>query len=74
MEPINMLERRLELFPAKFCWRGRIYEVDSVSECKTMTNPAGRREVYHFWVRCAGQQLHLSQQLASGQWMLQPYE
>jgi len=71
MEPINMLERQLELFPAKFSWRGRIYEVESVTECKTVTAPSGRSEAYHFLVRCEGKLLHLSQVLASGQWVLQ---
>lgn len=71
MEPINMLEQHLNLFPAKFCWQGRVYQIDSVTECKTITNPLGRSEAYHFWVRCEGKSMHLSQMLASGQWVLQ---
>ncbi len=71
MESINMIERRLNLFPAKFYWRGQLYEVEAVAECKTMMAPSGRSEAYHFWVRCQGQLLHLSQALSSGQWVLQ---
>lgn len=71
VEPINMLERRLNLFPAKFSWRGRIYQVDAVAECKTVTASSGQSEAYHFWVRCEGELLHLSQLLSSDQWMLQ---
>jgi hypothetical protein len=71
MEPINMLEYRLNLFPAKFRWRGRVYRIDAVTECKTVNNPAGRSEAYHFWVRCEGKLLHLSQLLTTKQWLLQ---
>lgn len=71
MEPISMLERRSDLFPAKFSWRGQVYRVEAVTECKTETAPSGRSEAYHFWVRCRGQLLHLSQSLASDQWLLE---
>jgi hypothetical protein len=71
MESIRMLERRSNLFPAKFSWRGHIYKVEAVTECKTETTPSGRSEAYHFWVRCEGKSLHLSQMLSSGQWSLQ---
>ena len=72
MEPIDILERRLNLFPAKFSWRGRIYQVEAVTECKTETAPSGRSQAYHFWVRCNGHLLHLSQSLSSDQWLVQP--
>jgi hypothetical protein len=65
-----MLERSLNLFPAKFSWRGQIYQVEAVTECKTETAPSGGSEAYHFWVRCRGRLLHLSQSLASDQWLL----
>ena len=71
MEPIKMLEQRLNLFPAKFNWQGEIYQVDAVNECKTTTSPSGRIEAYHFWVGCAGRRLHLCQNLSTGQWLLQ---
>ncbi len=71
MEPIKVLECRLNLFPAKFSWRGRVYQIEAVTECKTITAPSGQSEAYHFWVRCEGKLLHLSQMLASGQWLLQ---
>ncbi len=71
MEPINVLEHRFNWFPAKFRWRGRVYSVESVTECKTVTAPTGRSETYHFWVRCEGKLWHLSQILSSGQWVLQ---
>lgn len=71
MEPITVLECRLGLFPAKFSWRGQIYRVEAVAECKTETTPSGRSRAYHFWVRCQGRLWHLSRQLASGQWVMQ---
>lgn len=70
-EPIKMLERRFELFPAKFSWRGRIYEIDAVNECKTTPGNQGDSAVYHFWVRCGGESLHLCQELSSDFWILQ---
>ena len=71
-EPIKMLERRFELFPAKFAWRGRIYKIEAVNECKTIPESGGHSASYHFWVRCEGQSLHLCQELSSDFWMLQP--
>ncbi len=71
MEPINMLECRLNLFPAKFYRQGNIYNVEAVVECQTDIVPSGRSDVYHFWVRCEGKLLHLRQGLVSGQWALQ---
>jgi hypothetical protein len=70
-EPIMMLERRFNLFPAKFSWRGRVYEIEAVNECKTIPRGQGDSPVYHFWVRCGGQSLHLCQESSSDFWMLQ---
>lgn len=72
MEPIQILEQRFNLFPAKFSWRGQIISIDAVAECRTELAPSGRSEVYHFLVRANGKFLHLSQRLASGQWWLLP--
>jgi hypothetical protein len=69
-EPIKMLERRFNSFPAKFYWQGRVYEVEAVNECKTVTVGSDDSGMYHFWVRCNGRQLHLSEILASGDWLL----
>ena len=71
MEPIKMLEQHLNLFPAKFNWHGRVYQVDAVNECKTTISRSGQIEAYHFWVGCAGKRLHLCQNLSTGQWLLQ---
>ncbi len=69
-ESIKMVERRFGLFPAKFWWRGRVYQVDAVNECQTMTDRLGQNTTYHFWVRCDGQMFHLSEVLPPGQWSL----
>lgn len=68
-ESINMLECRFNLFPARFAWRGQVFEVEAVNECKTIAHPAGA--IYHFWVRCEGQFLHLIHHLHSDCWALQ---
>lgn len=71
-ENVNMLECKLNIFPARFNWRGREYQVDAVNECKTETRQIGAQDaMYHFWVRCEGQLLHLSHTLNSGRWMMQ---
>jgi hypothetical protein len=69
-ETIKMLERRFSHFPARFSWRGRVHQVEAVNECKTVTNPWDDKTVYHFWVRCNGQQVHLSEVSPSGDWIL----
>ncbi len=70
VESIKMLERRFNFFPAKFYWRGRVYKIDAVNECKTVTNPWDGGAMYHFWVRCNGQMLHLCEELPNGHWLL----
>jgi len=71
-ETVQMLECKLNLFPARFHWRGREYRVEAVNECKTETRRSGARDgMYHFWVRCEGQLLHLSHALDSGCWAMQ---
>lgn len=64
-ENVNMLEYRFDTFPAKFSWRGRVYQVDAVNECKT------RHWAYHYWVKCDGQMLHLVHRLRTNRWQLQ---
>ncbi len=71
METVRMLECRSNLFPAKFYWRGRVYSVDAVNECKTFIRRQGLSDAdYHFWVRSEGNQMHLIHSLHSGQWAL----
>ncbi len=70
IESINMLERRFNLFPAKFYWRGQVHNIDAVNECKTITNDGFNRATYHYWVRCDGQLFHLSEVLPTGHWLL----
>jgi hypothetical protein len=72
MEPIKILEQRFNLFPSKFLWRGVTFNVEAVTECKTVLAPSGRSEAYHFWVRVNGRLWHVGQWLTSGQWWLQP--
>jgi len=67
-ESIKVLERRFDIFPAKFFWRGQVHRVDAVNECKTVTNY--QQSQYHFWVRCDGQMYHLCEVLPAGQWLL----
>lgn len=64
-EKVNMLEYRFDTFPASFSWRGRIYQIEAVNECKTQP------QAYHYWVRCEGQMLHLIHSLPSNRWALQ---
>jgi len=72
LESIKMLECQLDLFPARFSWRGKIYQVDAVNECKTITlQPGEASPVYHFWVKCEGKLLHLVHILSSNYWGLQ---
>jgi hypothetical protein len=44
-ESIRMIERRFDIFPAKFDWRGRVYRVDAVNECKTITDTRGGQSI-----------------------------
>ena len=67
-ESVSMLERRFDTFPAKFSWRGRIYRVDAVNECKTTTRQHGIQATFHYWVRCDGQLFHLKEAVPSGRW------
>lgn len=71
METISVLERRFDLFPARFCWQGQIYEVEAVTECRTEICGYDKGETYHFWVRCKGHLFHLRQVVALDRWILQ---
>ena len=68
-ETIEMLERRFDGFPAKFSWRGRVYRIDAVNECKTITS-GSELGMYHFWVRSNGQRFHLCEMLPKSRWLL----
>ena len=67
-ENITVLEYRFDWFPAKFCWKDRIYQIDAVNECKTVS--ATHAPIYHFWVRCEGRLLHLMHFMQSNRWAL----
>jgi hypothetical protein len=67
-ESIRMIERRFDIFPAKFDWRGRVYRVDAVNECKTITDTRGVPAAFHYWVRCDDQRFHLEEIVPSGHW------
>ena len=69
VESIKMLERRFDLFPAKFYWRGQVHNVDAVNECKTITSLWDDKTMYHYWVRCDVRLMHLCQE-ASGDWLV----
>lgn len=69
-EAIEMIERRFSWFPLKFSWRGRIYEVDAVNECKTVTNRWDQCGMHHYWVRSGDQLFHLCEVLPRSQWVL----
>ncbi len=72
LETVKMLEYQLDLFPAKFYWRNKVYRIDAVNECKTVTlQPGETSPVYHFWVRCEGNLLHLVHIISSNYWGLQ---
>lgn len=70
-ESIKVVERRFNLFPVKFNWRGAVHQIDVVNECKTDIDNWNNRTTYHYWVRCDGQLFHLYEVLPSGQWFLQ---
>jgi hypothetical protein len=67
LEAIKMLEFKFGLFPYKFLWRDRVYEVDAVNEVKTITE---FDPVYHFWVRSQGQMFHLRYVVNTDLWAL----
>lgn len=69
-ENIQMLERRFDLFPARFAWRGRVYRVDAVNECKTIANRYDTQGMHHFWVRADGQLLHLCEVFPQSDWLI----
>ena len=69
---VQILERRFEIFPSKFSWRGRIYRVDAVNECKTTTHRQGIQATFHYWVRCDDQLFHLKEVVPSGHWSVHP--
>ncbi|HRV96768.1 MAG TPA: hypothetical protein P5526_31730 [Anaerolineae bacterium] len=69
-EPIQMLERRFNLFPARFTWRGRVYHVDAVNECKTMSGRFDSHGMHHYWVRSDGQLLHLCEVFPRNDWLI----
>lgn len=69
-ESIQMLERRFNLFPARFTWRGRIYTVDAVNECKTVTSRYADQGMHHFWIRADGQMLHLCEIFPHSDWLI----
>ena len=71
MNAIKILERRFNLFPAKFNWQGRIHHIDAVNECKTDIDNWSNQTVHHYWVRCDGQLFHLREVLPDGKWFLQ---
>jgi hypothetical protein len=67
-ETIKIVERRFNAFPAKFNWRGSLYRVEAVNECKTVADKYGALTGFHYWVRCDGRLYHLEEALPSGQW------
>jgi hypothetical protein len=69
-ETIQMLERRFNWFPAKFSWQGRVYTVDAVNECKTVTDRWSEGGMHHFWVRSAGRRFHLCEVWPRSRWIL----
>lgn len=69
-EVIQMLERRFNLFPARFVWRGRVYHVDAVNACKTITSRSASQGMHHFWVRSNGQMLHLGEIFPRSDWLI----
>lgn len=69
-EAIQMLERQFNLFPARFAWRGQIYDVDAVNECKTVTSRSAAQGMHHFWIRSNGQMLHLCEIFPRSEWLI----
>lgn len=64
-EQITVLEYRNHWFPARFCWRGREYEIEVVNECRT------ERTQHHFLVRCEGVIIQITHLVLTDRWILQ---
>lgn len=69
-EPIQVIERRFGLMPAKFNRNGQVIQVDAVEECWTEMGYLRRNVFYHFRVRCGQDRYHLSENTASGAWTM----
>lgn len=66
-EPIDLLARSHDYFPAAFRWRGRRFEVLSVEKCWKEQRPAAQRL---FRVRCATGSFELAQTVAGDTWQV----
>lgn len=64
-EPIELLSRRYDYFPASFRWRGRRFQVMAVRKCWTTQTPVPRRR---FRVRCVEGIFELEHDLRADIW------
>lgn len=71
-EAVEILERRFQLFPSVFRWRGRLYHVDAVERCWTVSrrNYRRRRERHYFQVLCGDGTFELYQDVSANTWHL----
>ncbi len=69
-EPIEVQQRRFGTFPKTFMHRGRIYTVQAVERCWTVSKRGGRVERHHFRVRCRQGTFELYQNVQHDTWYL----
>jgi hypothetical protein len=64
-EPVELLARRHDYFPASFRWHGRRFDVAAVEQCWTLKGSPLRRV---FRVRCQAGRFELEQRVAGDVW------
>jgi hypothetical protein len=71
-EAIEMVERRFQLLPHIFRWRGRLYRVSAVERYWTVPKPEWRRRVvgHYFRVQCAEGTFEVYQDVRANTWHL----
>jgi hypothetical protein len=71
-EAIEMVERRFQLFPKTFRWRGRLHRVVAVERCWTVSRAGWRRRVvgHYFRVQCAEGTFEVFQDVKANTWHL----
>ena len=69
-EPIEVIERRFGVVPAKFNRGGKVIQVDAVEGCWTEMGHLSGGVFYHFRGRCGQQRYCLSENANSGVWTM----
>ena len=69
-ESILITQKRFGFFPEAFLWRGKVYQVISIEECRTVSRHSlfCRVERSYFRARCAEGIFELFQDVLSNTW------